>query len=110
MDDLDPQVIAAVERAAREASDPQLRDRLSAAAAIFAALARRDKREREAWAIVRDVARAEPYYCEQPLGWECTMCEGWQPGTFGHDAKTFEHVPDCPVARARALLEGASRE
>lgn len=50
--ELDPQVIAAIERAAR--GNPELR---SAASAIFAALTRRDEREREALTILAQVWR-----------------------------------------------------
>lgn len=105
MEDLDPQVIAALARAAK--GNPELR---SAASAIFAALKRRDEREQEAWAIVRDVAEASPYYSEQPDGWFCTMCNGWEDGGMDREAalfgNKFGHDSDCPVTRARALLGG----
>jgi hypothetical protein len=59
---------------------------------------------REAWAVVEAVSNAPPYYSDQPLGWYCTMCDGWETYQFGQNPDKFEHDADCPVTRARKLL------
>lgn len=102
--DLDPQVVAAIERAALAAGDLLMRDKLSAVAAIFAALARRDEREKEAWEIVRAVAQADMDEHADNDGY-CSLCgklvaHPWA----GLEYHEQHHLPDCPVTRARHLL------
>jgi hypothetical protein len=96
MDDLDPQVVAALARAAK--GNPELR---SAASAIFAALKRRDEREREAWRIVQWVAAG------RELGLLTYTDGGGDDFCSGCNAQNDNPCePNCPVTRARALLGG----
>lgn len=90
-DSLEAQMVEAVKLAAADAKDPTQRARLSAAAAIFAALRKRDEREHEAWAIVREVAVLtvdSRGYCPA-----CAML-----------VRELGHTASCPVERARLLL------
>jgi hypothetical protein len=45
-----------------------------------------------------DVEPATHYYQGE---WQCNYC-----GARNSDIRAFQHVADCPVTRARALLEG----
>lgn len=98
---LDPQAIAAYRRVIDYAAQVLTgtlgpRAALSAGEAIFAALARHDVREREAWTIVRVVAHHKTWDHDHDI-WFCAFC-----GTnlsIGDD-----HLPDCLVTRARKLL------
>lgn len=94
MEDLAPEVIAALARAAK--GNPELR---SAASAIFAALKRRDEREQEAWRIVGYVANLAPRVRTAGgiSALVCPLCE------FIIDPDQL-HPAHCEVAKARALL------
>jgi hypothetical protein len=85
-DDLDAATLAhyrqVIERAA--AGDPSAR---GATAAVFAALDRRDARDKEMRNIVWAVADMTPDDCPMYACWERS-----------------EHTTDCIVTRARALL------
>jgi hypothetical protein len=99
MDQTDAAQLAAyrevIERAARD--DPQAR---SAAAAIFAALDRRDWQWRELMAIAQAVAA--DIMVEYPGAHQAT-CVFDCTGMLG-TRNEFDHSLDCPVTRARALL------
>lgn len=46
---------------------------------------------------------------EWPKCWKCAFCLGESMSTSIHD-KAIVHEPDCPVAKARALLAGDGEE
>lgn len=73
--------------------------------------------EVEAWREVgRAVADGRLYYSDQPQGWLCALCDDWTHDEWGkHDyssesesdraKRVMRHEADCPVTKARALLD-----
>jgi hypothetical protein len=73
----------------------------SATAAIFAALARRDEERREMRSIMQATAMLQPVpVLGMPGKNVCAGCEQ----VFTNDGHGH-HTQQCPIARARALLE-----